>query len=91
MDRIAGAPLRPLAPKPDAERFDLKTEATLRVNGEVVLIASTDETGAYLHVPKESVSLPPEVLRHTLERAGILPSSAAHLLGVGAAYHGRQS
>ena len=91
MDRIAGAALRPLAPKPDAEHFDVKTEATLILNGEVVLMASTGETGAYLHVPKGNISLPVEVLRHALERAGILPSSGASLLGVGTGYYGRQS
>lgn len=90
MDRIAGASLRPLAPKPDAEHFAVRTEATLRLNGEVALIASTDETGAYLHVPKESVSLPTEVLRHALERAGILPFSSTQLLGFGTGHYGRQ-
>lgn len=58
--------------KLDAERFDLKTEATLRRNGKVVLTASTDETGAYINVPGESLSLPSDVMRAALERAGIL-------------------
>ena len=60
--------------------FTVKTEVTLRMNGEVVLTASVDETGAFLSIPKENVSLPTEVLRTVLERAGI---TYPPMLGVG--------
>lgn len=58
-------------------RFQVRTEAVVKDDGERALEVSVDQTGAYLRTSEHGVCMPVAVLRDALERAGVLDARAA--------------